>query len=239
MARESPFEKRNDTDDAHDRNQGSSPAFFPSVIASAAEGSVSLHHHRRREGEDMTEHPQETTAVAAVAPAAASDEATNPYVASANDSMTRLRAISEGFPEEPEPRPLKPSEIRLANSTSVEGLEQAALFANAAPNVGGSLGNVEELRDAINFVFANVRVRDEAMALVRRVDHAIIRRKVKAVKVARSLYRVAKAYATTEPGDAVKAHVTQLQRTLGRRRRKPAPQPDPTTVKVEPKPDAK
>jgi hypothetical protein len=189
----------------------------------------------------MTENQHKETAVAAVAPAAAADEATNPYVVTANESMSRLRAISDGFPEEPEPRPLTPNEMRLASATSIEGLEQAALFANAAPNVGGSLGNVDEMRDAINFVLANVRVRDEAMALVRRINHAIIRRKLKAVKAARSLYRVAKAYATTDPGDAVKAHITQMQRSLGRRRRSPkvTPQPDPATVKVDPKPAAK
>jgi hypothetical protein len=166
--------------------------------------------------------------------AAAVDEANNPYIADANDATAKLAALSAAFPEEPEPRPLTSNEKRLATSTSIEGLEQAASFAKTTPNVGGSLSKVEDMRDAINYVFAYTRFRDEAISMVRRVDHAIIRKKLHAVKLARGLYRVAKSYSTTDPGDSVKAHVEQLQRALGRRRKKAAPKtetsPDPKTA---------
>lgn len=154
--------------------------------------------------------------------AAADDPAINRYIAEALELVNRIRAIAALFPEESEPRRLRPSDLRLANITSAEALEQAAVLAEAAPNVGGSLANVHGLRDTINYLFANAKVREEAVTLLRRIDNTLARKKLRAVKLARALYQVAKVYAASEAGDGVKPHVAQMERTLRRKRRKAA-----------------
>jgi hypothetical protein len=142
--------------------------------------------------------------------------------------MARLRLMAEEFPDESEPRPLTPAEQRLARHTSAAALEKAALFAEATPGVGGGIASGDELRDAIAFELAYGGVRDEAAALARRVEMAILRRKLKAVRLTRGLYRVAKGFVTIDAGDAVRPHVEEMKRTLVRpRRRKPAATPAP------------
>ena len=149
----------------------------------------------------------------------------NRFTLDAQERVARLRLIAAEFPDEAEPRPLTPAELRLARHTSVAALEKAALFSEAAPAVGG-VANAVELRDAIAFELAYGGVRDEAAAVARRVEMAILRRKLKAVRLTRGLYRVAKGFITIDAGDAVRTHVEEMKRTLVRpRRRKPAPAP--------------
>src|SRR5688572_5243871 len=105
----------------------------------------------------------------------------NRFTRDAQERVTRLRAMAEEFPDAAEPRPLTLAEIRLARGTSASALEKAALFAEAAPGVGATVADVPELRDAIAFELAYGGVRDEALATARRIDHAILRRKLKAV----------------------------------------------------------
>ena len=65
------------------------------------------------------------------------------------------------------------------------------------------------------------------------VGMAIASRKLKAVKVARSFYQVAKVYVNTEAGTPMKPHVEELKQTLHRKRKtkaKPAKAPTSTTV---------
>ena len=148
-------------------------------------------------------------------------EPANKYTPDAQERMTQLRTLAAEFPDEADPKPLTPAEVRLARSTSVVMLESAAVFIEAAPAVGG-VANVPELRDAIAFDLAYGGVRDEARALARRIDLAILRRKLKAAKAARAVYRVAKGFVTIDAGDAVRPHVAEMKRALkGRRRRKP------------------
>jgi hypothetical protein len=60
---------------------------------------------------------------------------------------------------------------------------------------------------------------------VLRVDLAIDRKKLKGVRIARGLYRIAKVYRLSTGNDTVRAHIEQMQRTLGivARRRKTTP----------------
>jgi hypothetical protein len=133
--------------------------------------------------------------------------------------MTRLREMAAAFPDEADPKPLTPPEIRLARITSAAALENAAVLIEAAPAVGG-VADATELRDAIAFELAYSGVRDEAIALARRINLAIVRRKLKAARAARGLYRVAKGFVTFDAGDAVRPLVTEMKRSLrGRRRR--------------------
>lgn len=148
----------------------------------------------------------------------------NRFTPDAQERIARLRTMGDEFPDETEPRPLTPAEVRLARGTTAAALEKAAVLAEAAPQI--AVAEVTELRDAIGFELAYGGVRDAALALARRVDQAILRRKFKAVKSARGLYRVAKGYVTLDSGDSVRTHVTEMKRTLnGRRRRKPAADP--------------
>jgi hypothetical protein len=152
----------------------------------------------------------------------------NKFTPDALERMTRLRSMAAEFPDDDEPKPLTPAEVRLARSTSAAALENAALFVEAAPAVGGAIANAAELRDAIAFELAYGGVRDEARALARRIDLAILRRKLKATRAARGVYRVAKGFITLDAGDAVRPHVTEMKRSIqGRRRRKSVPLAEP------------
>ncbi|HKS23948.1 MAG TPA: hypothetical protein VJZ76_14185 [Thermoanaerobaculia bacterium] len=159
------------------------------------------------------------------------EEPANKYTPDAQDRMMRLRTMASEFPDEADPKALTPSEIRLARVTSAAALENAAVLMEAQPVVGsGGVANAVELRDAIAFEIAYGSVREEARALARRIDLAIMRRKLKAAKAARGLYRVAKAYVTVDAGEPVRPHVAEMKQALGgsrRRRKKPATTPAP------------
>ena len=143
----------------------------------------------------------------------------NKFTPDAQERIARLRAMAAEFPDEADPRPLTPAEIRLARTTSVATLENGAVLLEAAPTISG-VADAVELRDAIAFELAYGGVRDEARALARRIDQAILRRKLKAAKAARGLYRTAKGFVTMDAGDAVRPHVAELQRSLRTRRRR-------------------
>lgn len=165
-------------------------------------------------------------------------EPANKFTPDAQERIARLRAMAEEFPGAGiDPAPLTSAELRLARSTSAAALENAAVFVNAAPGVGNAIADPAELRDAIAFELAYGGVRDEARVLARRIDHAILRRKLKAVRSARGVYRVAKGYVTVDAGDAVRPHVTEIKRSLvrggGRRRRRNTPAPDPQIAAKE------
>jgi len=165
------------------------------------------------------------------------EEPANKYTPDAQDRMTRLRTMASEFPDEADPKALTPSEIRLARVTSAAALENAAVLMEAQPAVGsGGVADAVELRDAIAFEIAYGGVRDEARALARRVDLAIMRRKLKAAKAARGLYRIAKGYITVDAGEPVRPHVAEMKKELApRRRKKPAaaPAPAPPTVSTK------
>ena len=154
----------------------------------------------------------------------AEEPSANRYTADAAERIAKLRTISEEFPDESDPRPLKPAEIGLAKATSASALEKAALFTEATPNL--KIANTADLRDSIAFELAYGGLRDEALALARRIEHAIMRRKLKAVRVARGVYRVAKGYVTLDAGDGVRTHKDALGQSLARTRRKKLAPPE-------------
>ena len=161
----------------------------------------------------------------------AKEPAANRFTPDAQERMARLRAMAAEFPDTSEPQALTPKDIKLARLTSAAALEKAAIFAEAAPGMGAPVTNVSELRDAIAFEMAYGGVRDEARALARRIDLAILRRKLKAVKTARGLYKIGKGYVTLDVGDPVRPHVDELKRSFGLpRRKKAAAQTEPKTT---------
>ena len=149
------------------------------------------------------------------------------YTADAQERIARQRVLSAEFPDEPDMRPLSTGEMSVARRTPAAALEKALVMAEAMPNIGELFPDMPLVRDAIAFELAYGGVRDEARVMARRVDHAILRRKLKAVKLARGLYRVGKGYVTLDAGDSFKPHVTDMKNTLTRPRwRKSAPPAD-------------
>ena len=159
------------------------------------------------------------------------NEPANKFTPDARERMAHLRSIAAEFPDEVDPKPLTPAEMRLARGTSAATLENAAIFVEASPRVGGAVADSEELRDAIAFELAYGGVRDEARAFARRVDLAILRRKLKAAKAARGVYRVAKGFVTVDAGDTVRPHVAEMKRSLKPRRRRNAAPESPDAAK--------
>jgi hypothetical protein len=150
----------------------------------------------------------------------------NRFTPDAQERIGRLRAMGAEFPDVTDPKPLTLGEIRIVRRTSVAALEKAALFAEATPG----FGHAAELRDAIAFELAYGGVRDEALVIARRVDHAILRRKLKAVRAARGLYRMGKGYVTLDEGDPLKPYVREMGNALSRpRKRKSVSPPAETT----------
>jgi len=143
----------------------------------------------------------------------------NRFTPDARRRIEQLRAVADEFPDEAKMRRLTPMEVRLARHTPIEALERAAVFLEAAPGFAGNI-DIEELREVIYFELAYGNVRDEARAVAHRIDHAILRRKLQAVKTVRALYRMAKGYMTMDAGDDVRIHVQALKQTLVRPRRR-------------------
>jgi hypothetical protein len=141
----------------------------------------------------------------------------SPQTLDAQDKIARLRAIADDIPDEAQPKPLTTAERQLASRTPIVFVEKAAVFAEAAPNIGVALSvDTAALRDAIASDLAYGGVVDETRTLTSRMEAANIRKKLKAVKVARGIYRVAKGYVTTDLGNAVTPHVDEMKRALQR-----------------------
>ena len=166
----------------------------------------------------------------------------NPLLADAQDKIAKLQALAASFPEEPDQNSLTSTDLRLATATSVQFLERAAQLAEAVPVVGAAVDtNVSVLRNAVYSELAYGALVDQLNTLARQVGMAIASRKLKAVRVARSFYQVAKVYVTTDAGAPMKPHVQELKQTLQRKRKtkaKPAkaPTPTPATTGTTPAP---
>lgn len=159
----------------------------------------------------------------------------NRFTPDAQDRVARLRAWAADFPEEKDSRPLTRDEIVVARITTPAALEKAALFAEAAPALSNGVADVVDFREAIAFELAYGGVRDEAFAVARRIDRAILRRKLKASLTARGLYRLGKGYVTMDAGDAVRPHLSEMKRALvrpPRRTRSTGETPPEDTAKV-------
>lgn len=92
------------------------------------------------------------------------------------------------FPNQPSPKPLTTAERRFASRTSIAFLEKAALFAEAAPNVGVAF-SVDTLasRDANASDLATGGIVDETQTLTARLEDANARKTLKAVRIARGV----------------------------------------------------
>lgn len=160
----------------------------------------------------------------------------NRYTGDAQEWLARLRAMAEAFPDETDPRPLTRGEISIARQTSLTALEKAAVFAEATPQFSAAVAVVNELRDAISFEVAYVGVIDQARSMARRIELAILRRKLKASRAARALYRMGKSFTTADVGDSVKPLLGDMKRALvPTRRKKLVAPPTEVAVTVSPK----
>lgn len=172
------------------------------------------------------------TQTAAGAPEVPTD---NPFRADAQAKVAALRAMAAEFPDVGDPRPLTAGEVTLAKKTSISFLEKSALFIEASPTLGGALSDAAAVREAASTELAYGGVIDEAAALIRRVQIFILRRKLKAAKVGRALYRVGKGLVTSDQGDGLRPHVEEMGKTLNRRRKPKRPAPAPPAQAAEKK----
>lgn len=164
----------------------------------------------------MSNEKKETTNAAAI-----ETPVLDAIAADAKEKIERLRAVAAEFPAEGEPRELTRAEMQLAASTPITFLEKAARFAEAAPEMGNPLSvDTNVLRRAIAVELAYGGVVDQCYTVARRARIVILREKLKAVKVARELYRLAKGYVTTDAGGGVKIHVQEMKNSLRRKARK-------------------
>ena len=169
-------------------------------------------------------------------PAPATPAATR-YSADAAERMLRLRQMAADFPAETDPRPLTKSEMSIASQTSVTAMEKAAVFADAVPRISDGVIDVEETRDAASFELAYGGVRDEARALARRIELAILRKKLGPAIATRNLYGVGKIMARNDA--MIRTHVADMKRALvSPRRKKLGAQPteavEPTAAATKP-----
>jgi hypothetical protein len=167
-----------------------------------------------------------------VPPAAAEAPDADVFTADAQQWMARLRAMAAEFEEAHEQRPLTRFEMGVARRTPLHALEKAAVFAEAA-GLGDTIGSLYELRSAVMYELAYGGVRDEAYALGRRVDAAILRRKHKASLLARALYGFGKSIAKLSLGDLVKTHIEDLKHALVPSRRRKPVRPEPSSGEKE------
>ncbi len=145
----------------------------------------------------------------------------NPFTADAQAKIASMRAIAETFPDDSQEKPLTKAEIRLASGTPIVFLEKAALLSEAAPSVQGALSvNSSFLRESIASDLASGGCIDESRVLTKRMETSRLRKKLKAVLVARDIYRMAKGFAKTNQGNTVAQHVQEMKHALQKKRTK-------------------
>ena len=130
--------------------------------------------------------------------------------------ISRLRTIANEFPEDEDAVPLTQGELRMIATTPVLFLEKCALFAESHPDVGKALDDdlASIFRKAVATEMQSGGVVDEAHFVVRRTQDHASRIKLRAAKLGRELYRLAKSFITTDAGDMAKERVEEMQSAL-------------------------
>jgi hypothetical protein len=128
----------------------------------------------------------------------------SPFLTDAREKIAQLRTIAAAFPDPGDPQALNLGGAAPGDGDQLRFLEKTAVFIEASPALEGALSEAATLRDAIAAELAWGGIADEAKALLRRVETAMARKKLKAAKAARALYRVGKSFVTSDAGDAMK-----------------------------------
>ncbi|HEY0155675.1 MAG TPA: hypothetical protein VGF28_00130 [Thermoanaerobaculia bacterium] len=144
--------------------------------------------------------------------------------ADAEKKTAVLREMAAAFEPESDKGPLTVSEIRLAAGTPILYVEKGAMIADAAPGLSGAPENAAVImRAGIEAELAYGKVLAQCEALARQIRMAMLRTKLRAVHMARTVLVVADAYAKTDDGDILKLHVEQMKQSRRRPRRKTGP----------------
>lgn len=142
--------------------------------------------------------------------------------ADAAKKVAVLRAMAAEFINDNDKEPLTTSEMRLASRTPTIYLEKSAVVSEAAPGLSGAPPNaatILRLSHAADVAYAQVFA--EAEELARQVRRAIVRKKLSAISIARTVDKVARVLVQTGAGDWLKTHVDQMKRALTRPPRPP------------------
>ena len=160
---------------------------------------------------------------------------TFPFEADARTKIAVLRAMAADFTQ-PAPRSLTPAERSLVSATSREFVEKSVNFGHTAPSISAaSNADIADMNESEAYTRAYNAFIDEIESLRQTVRKAVALRRLKTVRAARSIYRMAKSYVLTEGGDSAKTHVQEMKKALRRRRQPAAETPQtPQTPPVKP-----
>lgn len=154
--------------------------------------------------------------------------------ADAEKKTAILRELAAAFQPEPDTPPLTTADMRLASGTPLLYLEKGAALLEAVPQLNGTSPNAASImRLGIEAELAYGKVLAQSKELTRQIRMAMLRPKLRAVKMARATCAVAEGFAQTDEGDAIKLHVEDMKQSRRRPARKPATKNtgDETTTK--------
>ena len=142
--------------------------------------------------------------------------------ADAEKKTAILRELTAAFQPDPDTPPLTAAEMRLASGTPLVYVEKGAALLEAAPQLNGATPNASSImRLGIEAELAYGKVLAQSKELTRQIRMAMLRPKLRAVKMARSTCAVAEGFAKTDEGDVIKLHVDDMKQSRRRPPRKP------------------
>jgi hypothetical protein len=141
--------------------------------------------------------------------------------ADAEKKTALLRELAASFQPDEDKPPLTQTEMRLASGTPIQFVEKGAVIVDAVPDLSGTPPDASSvMRLGVEAELAYGKVLAEAEALTRQIKMSMLRVKLRAVNMSRSVLTVATAYAKTDAGQGLKVHVTQMKDSRRRPPRK-------------------
>jgi hypothetical protein len=132
--------------------------------------------------------------------------------ADAEKKTALLRELAASFQPDEEKPPLTQFEMRLASGTPIQFVEKGAVIVDAVPDLSGTPPDASSvMRLGVEAELAYGKVLAEAQALTRKIRMSMLRVKLRAVNMSRSVLTVASAYVKTDAGDGLKIHVAQMK----------------------------
>jgi hypothetical protein len=159
--------------------------------------------------------------------------------ADAEKKTALLRELAASFQPDEDRPPLTQNEMRLASGTPIHFVEKGAVIVDAVPDLSGTPPDASAvMRLGVEAELAYGKVLAEAQALTRQIRMAMLRIKLRAVNMSRSVLTVATAYAKTDAGHGLQVHVAQMKDSRRRPpRRVQTPKPGTEAAAVNKKND--
>ena len=141
--------------------------------------------------------------------------------ADAEKKTAILRELAAAFQPDPDTPALTAADLRLASGTPLIYVEKGAALLDAVPQLNGATPNAASImRLGIEAELAYGKVLAQSKELTRQIRQAMLRPKLRAVKMARATCAVAEGFARTDEGDSIKLHVEDMKQSRRRPPRK-------------------